>query len=60
MTCASSERAYYLLPLAQEQTMPAYTEAWRGLWRLVNIFQDLRGFHVEFEGLDTLSTTHAR
>ena len=27
----------------------------RGLWRLVNIFQGIRGFHVEFEGLDTLS-----
>jgi DEAD/DEAH box helicase domain-containing protein len=33
----------------------AYTDSWRGLWRLVNIFEDLRGFHVEIEGLDTLS-----
>ncbi len=33
----------------------AYTDSWRGLWRLVNLFQDLRGFHVEIEGLDTLS-----
>lgn len=32
-----------------------YTNAWRGLWRLVNLFQGLRGFHVEIEGLDTLS-----
>ena len=32
-----------------------YTDAWRGLWRLVNMFQDLRGFHVEIDGLDTLS-----
>lgn len=31
-----------------------YTDAWRGLWRLVNLFQELRGFHVEIEGLDTL------
>jgi DEAD/DEAH box helicase domain-containing protein len=33
----------------------AYTDAWRGLWRLVNMLQCLRGFHVEIEGLDTLS-----
>lgn len=33
----------------------AYVEAWRGLWRLVNLFQGARGFHVELEGLDTLS-----
>ena len=33
----------------------AYTDSWRGLWRLVNLFQNLRGFHVEIEGLDTLS-----
>ncbi len=32
-----------------------YTDAWRGLWRLVNLFQDVRGFHVELDGLDTLS-----
>jgi DEAD/DEAH box helicase domain-containing protein len=32
-----------------------YTEAWRGLWRLVNLFQGMRGLHVEFEGLDTLA-----
>lgn len=32
-----------------------YTESWRGLWRLVNLFQSIRGFHVEIEGLDTLS-----
>ncbi|WP_045834969.1 DEAD/DEAH box helicase [Hyphomicrobium sp. 99] len=32
-----------------------YTDAWRGLWRLVNLFQELRGFHVEIEGLDVLS-----
>jgi len=31
-----------------------YTEAWRGLWRLVNLFQRARGLHVEFDGLDTL------
>lgn len=32
-----------------------YTEAWRGLWRLVNLFQEALGFHVEIEGLDTLA-----
>jgi len=31
------------------------SEAWRGLWRVVNFLQDLPGFHIEFEGLDTLS-----
>ncbi|MCA1412671.1 DEAD/DEAH box helicase [Bradyrhizobium sp. NBAIM20] len=38
-----------------DQTVaPGYSEAWRGLWRLVNFLQDLPGFHVEFQGLDTL------
>ena len=32
-----------------------YTEAWRGLWRLVNLFQGVRGLHVELDGLDTLA-----
>jgi len=32
-----------------------YTDAWRGLWRLVNLFQPAPGFHVEIEGLDTLA-----
>ena len=32
-----------------------YTETWRGLWRLVNLFQGVRGLHVELDGLDTLS-----
>ncbi|WP_412506107.1 DEAD/DEAH box helicase [Roseovarius sp. SYSU LYC5161] len=32
-----------------------YTEAWRGLWRLINMFQGVRGLHVELSGLDTLS-----
>ena len=31
-----------------------YTDAWRGLWRLVNVLQDVRGFHVDVQGLDTL------
>jgi DEAD/DEAH box helicase domain-containing protein len=31
------------------------SDAWRGLWRTVNFFQDLPGFHVEFEGLDSLA-----
>ena len=42
-------------PSAPGTNNAAYTEAWRGLCELVNIFQGLRGFHVEFEGLDTLS-----
>jgi len=33
---------------------PGYSEAWRGLWRLVNLMQAIPGFHVEFEGVDTL------
>ncbi len=32
-----------------------YTDAWRGLWRLVNLFQGVRGLHVEIDALDTLS-----
>jgi len=32
-----------------------YSDAWRGLWRLVNLMQDLPGFHIEFDGVDTLS-----
>lgn len=32
-----------------------YTDAWRGLWWGVNLFQSVRGFHVEIDGLDTLS-----
>lgn len=31
-----------------------YTAAWRGLWRIVNLFQTVRGLHVEIDGLDTL------
>jgi DEAD/DEAH box helicase domain-containing protein len=33
---------------------PVYADAWRGLWRMVNLLQDLRGLHVEFPGIDTL------
>jgi DEAD/DEAH box helicase domain-containing protein len=33
----------------------AYAEAWRSLWRIVNMLQDLRGFHIEFPGIDTLN-----
>jgi DEAD/DEAH box helicase domain-containing protein len=33
---------------------PGYSDAWRGLWRLIDLLQDSPGFHVEFEGLDTL------
>lgn len=32
-----------------------YTDAWRGLWRLVNLFQGVRGLHVELDALDSLS-----
>lgn len=32
-----------------------YTEAWRGLWRLVTLFQGVQGLHVEIKGLDTLA-----
>jgi DEAD/DEAH box helicase domain-containing protein len=32
-----------------------YSDAWRGLWRLVNLLQEIPGFHIEFEGLDTLT-----
>jgi DEAD/DEAH box helicase domain-containing protein len=39
---------------------PGYSEAWRGLWRIVNLFQDVPGFHVEFEGLETLSAPDLR
>jgi DEAD/DEAH box helicase domain-containing protein len=34
---------------------PGYSDAWRGLWRLINFMQDMPGFHIEFEGLETLS-----
>lgn len=40
--------------LGNKTIVPGYSEAWRGLWRLINFLQDLPGFHVEFEGLDTL------
>ena len=33
---------------------PAHEEALRSMWRVVNLLQDLRGFHVEVDGLDTL------
>jgi DEAD/DEAH box helicase domain-containing protein len=39
---------------------PGYSDAWRGLWRIVNFFQDVPGFHVEFEGLETLSAPDLR
>ncbi|WP_209507395.1 DEAD/DEAH box helicase [Ruegeria sp. HKCCSP335] len=42
-------------PGYQPAAKALYTEAWRGLWRLVNLFQCVRGFHVELAGLDTLS-----
>lgn len=32
-----------------------FTDAWRGLWRLVNLLQEAQGFHVEIDGLDTLA-----
>jgi len=42
------------LPRPRESTTTTYTDAWRGLWRIVNLFQEVRGFHVEIDGLDTL------
>lgn len=48
-------RAELPAPGQQPAAKALYTEAWRGLWRLVNLFQWVRGFHVELAGLDTLS-----
>lgn len=48
-------RAELPAPGATPTAKLSYSEAWRGLWRVVNLFQGLRGFHVEIEGLDTLS-----
>ena len=48
-------RAFLPAPGEAPAAKAIYTEAWRGLWRLVNLFQEVRGFHVELEGLDTLS-----
>ncbi|MCE5972601.1 DEAD/DEAH box helicase [Sinirhodobacter sp. WL0062] len=42
-------------PGHQPAAKALYTEAWRGLWRLVNLFQGARGFHLELAGLETLS-----
>ena len=33
---------------------PAHEEALRSMWRVVNLLQDIRGFHVEVNGLETL------
>lgn len=45
------------LPGLEPKGLPplSYSEAWRSLWRNVNLLQDLRGFHIEFPGVDTLS-----
>ena len=45
------------LPGLEPNGLPplSYSEAWRSLWRNVNLLQDLRGFHIEFPGVDTLS-----
>ena len=48
-------RAALPMPGTTPAAKATYTDAWRGLWRLVNVFQELRGFHVEIEGLDSLS-----
>lgn len=45
----------YLPDLRDGQPDTLYTEAWRGLWRMVNFLQDMKGFHLEFEGVETLS-----
>ena len=41
-------------PGAAANPSPEFSAAWRGLWRLVNMLQDLAGFHVAFDGLDTV------
>ena len=48
-------RAELLAPGDDPAAKALFTEAWRGLWRLVNLFQGVRGLHVELSGLDTLS-----
>jgi DEAD/DEAH box helicase domain-containing protein len=32
------------------------SDAWRGLWRMMNYLQDLPGFHLEFEGMTGAGT----
>ncbi|WP_297778207.1 DEAD/DEAH box helicase [uncultured Roseovarius sp.] len=48
-------RAELPIPGESPAAKAIYTDSWRGLWRLVNLFQRVRGFHVETDGLDTLS-----
>ena len=33
-----------------------FVEAFRGLWRSINLLQTINGLHIEFPGLDTLDT----
>ena len=48
-------RAHLPAPGEDPAAKALFTEGWRGLWRLVNMFQDVRGLHVELSGLDILS-----
>ena len=45
------------LPRLEEEVLrtAGLSEAWRGLWRTINFLQDLRGFHVEFEGMEAVA-----
>jgi DEAD/DEAH box helicase domain-containing protein len=45
------------LPRLEEEVLrtAGLSEAWRGLWRMINFLQDLRGFHVEFEGMEAVA-----
>lgn len=45
------------LPRLEENVLrtAGLSEAWRGLWRMINFLQDLRGFHVEFEGMEAVA-----
>lgn len=49
-------RGHLPVPGETPSAKELYTNEWRGLWRVINLFQGLRGLHVEIEGLETLST----
>lgn len=50
-----------LPPAGQDPASKAiFSNAWRGLWRLMNLFQPMKGLHVELKGLDTLSPPECR
>ena len=45
------------LPKLEEDVMQTrgLSDAWRGLWRLVNFLQDVPGFHLEFDGMEGIA-----